>query len=64
MKVRKSPIKLYASPKAVIAQFLKLPGETRVNNIIQRIKNLDDNEAKTLLEKVLKEFAHRHHNIT
>ena len=64
MKVRKSPIKLCASPKAVIAQFLKLPGETRVNNIIQRIKNLDDNEAKTLLEKVLKEFAHRHHNIT
>ena len=63
MKVRKNPIKLYASPKAVIAQFLKLPGESRVNNIIQRIKNLNDNDSNILLEKVLKEFGHRHHDI-
>lgn len=63
MKVDKSPIKLYASPKAVIAQLLNLPGESRITNIIQRVKNLNDDEAESLLEKVMKEFASRHRGI-
>src|SRR5450631_2540847 len=64
MKVTKHSIKLYASPKAVIAQFLKLPGESRISNLIQRVKNLSDNEVESLLEKVMKEFALRHRDIT
>jgi predicted GH43/DUF377 family glycosyl hydrolase len=64
MKITKSPIKLYASPKAVIAQFLKLPGENRISNIIQRVRNLSDVEVESLLEKVMEEFASRHRDIT
>jgi predicted GH43/DUF377 family glycosyl hydrolase len=64
MKITKSPIKLYASPKAVIAQFLKLPGENRISNIIQRVKNLSDVEVESLLKKVMEEFASRHRDIT
>ncbi len=63
MKVDKSSIKLFASPKAVIAQFLNLPGESRITNIIRRVKNLSDEDVKYLLEKVMKEFAARHRNI-
>ncbi len=63
MKVTKSPIKLNASPKAVIAQFLSLPGEGRITNIIQRVKNLNNDEVESLLEKVMKEFASRHRDI-
>ena len=64
MKITKHSIKLYASPKAVIAQFLKLPGESRISNIIQRVKNLSDPGVESLLEKVMKEFAWRHRDIT
>ena len=64
MKVTKHSIRLYASAKAVIAQFLKLPGESRISNIIQRVKNLNDAEVESLLEKVMKEFAWRHRDIT
>ena len=63
MKVSKSPIKLYASSKAVIVQFLSLPGKSRVVNIIRRVKNINDDEVESLLEKVVKEFASRHHDI-
>ena len=63
MKITKSPIKLYASPKAVITQFLSLPGENRISNIIQRVKNLSEDEVESLLEKVMKEFASRHRDI-
>jgi len=64
MKVTKHPIKLYASSKAVITQFLYLPGENRISNIIQRVKNLQTDEVECCLEKVMKEFAFRHRNIS
>lgn len=63
MKLIKHSKKLYASQKAVIAQFLSLPGESRISNIIQRVKKLNDEEANSLLKKILKEFAWRHRNI-
>ena len=64
MKVTKNPLKLYASAKAVITQFLHLPGENRISNVIQRVKNLNANEVECCLEKVMKEFAYRHRNIS
>jgi predicted GH43/DUF377 family glycosyl hydrolase len=64
MKVTKSPLKLYASAKAVITQFLYLHGEDRISSIIQRVKNLKADEAECGLEKVMKEFAYRHRNIS
>lgn len=63
MKVTKNTIKLYASAKAVITQFLHLPGESRISNIIQRIKNIKEDQVESCLEKVMKEFAFRHRNI-
>ena len=63
MKVTKSPIKLYASAKAVITQFLHLPGDNRVSNIIKRLTILTEDEVEANLEKVMEEFAFRHRNI-
>ena len=64
MKVTKSPLKLYASAKAVITQFLHLHGADRISSIIQRVKNLKAHEVECCLAKVMKEFAHRHRNIS
>ncbi len=63
MKVNKSSIKLDASPKAVIHQYLYLPGEGRVKNIIERIKGFSETETEEYLSKVIKDFVGRHRNI-
>ena len=63
MKLIKEELKLYANPAAVITQFLHLPGEGRIINIIRRVKQLGDNEVDSLLEKLVKEFGWRHRNI-
>ena len=63
MKVIKNPIRLYASAKAVITQFLHLPGNNRVSNVIKRLTILTEDEAGGGLEKVMSEFAFRHRNI-
>ena len=63
MKVTKNVIKLYASAKAVITQFLYLPGDNRVSNVIKRLTILTEDEVETSLEKVMEEFAFRHRNI-
>ena len=64
MNIKKNPIKLYASAKAVITQHLSLPGENRISNIIHRVKGLNEDEVESCLEKVMKEFAFRHRNIS
>ncbi|MEP6948742.1 MAG: glycoside hydrolase family 130 protein [Ginsengibacter sp.] len=64
MNITKLPLKLYASPKAVITQFLSLPGENRISDIIQRVRNLHPDEVEFCLEKVMKAFAFRHRNIS
>ena len=63
MKVNKSSIRFYASPEAVINQFLHLSGNDRVKNIIERIKNFSEEEVKECLTEVIKEFDGRHRNI-
>jgi predicted GH43/DUF377 family glycosyl hydrolase len=63
MKVKKGNLKLYANPAAVITQFLQLPGEDRITNIIRRVKQMDDDEVNSLLEKLMKEFGWRHRNL-
>jgi predicted GH43/DUF377 family glycosyl hydrolase len=64
MKITKNSLKLYADANAVITQFLSLPGENRISNIIQRVKNLKAHEVELCLEKVMQEFAFRHRNIS
>ncbi len=63
MKINKSSVKLFASPKAVINQFLHLPGSDRVKNIIERVKRLSDDDVKKLLDEVMRDFSARHRNI-
>ena len=63
MNLIKSPIRLNASAKAVIAQFLSLPGNGRIKNIINRVKKLSGSEVDSLLEKVMNDFKNRHRNI-
>lgn len=63
MKVTKSPVKLYASHKAVIANFLNLPGSNRVSNVITRVKTLSDDEVELCLKKIMADFSNRHRNI-
>ncbi|HEV8084216.1 MAG TPA: glycoside hydrolase family 130 protein [Chitinophagaceae bacterium] len=63
MKVSKSSLKFYASPGAVINQFLYLHGTDRVKNIVERIKKFSEEEIKEYLQEVKNEFAGRHRNI-
>ena len=44
MNLVKSEIRLHANPKAVIAQYLSLPGSGRTENIINRVKKLSDSD--------------------
>ncbi len=60
MKVTKSSIQLFASAKAVIANFLYLPGINRVSDVINRVKNLSDDEVELCLEKIWADFSNRH----
>lgn len=60
MVIKKSPLKLYASPKAVIANFLQLPGTNRVQNIISRVTNLSEQEVAQLESNVIADFRKRH----
>lgn len=63
MKVVKHSIRLHASAKAVITSFLFLPGNKRIPNIIARVNHLTEEQTEESLNKVFKDFAHRHRNI-
>ena len=60
MKITKNSYKLYASAKAVITQYLFLPGTNRIKNIITRVESLSEEEATVSLNKVKVDFANRH----
>ncbi|MEP6616210.1 MAG: glycoside hydrolase family 130 protein [Ginsengibacter sp.] len=63
MKVTKNPIKLHATAKAVITQFLYLPGKDRIKNIVARLKKMDEKLVSEVLQKVIKNFGSRHRNL-
>lgn len=63
MKITKKNIRLYASSRAVITQFLHLPGNDRVKHVVEKIELMDDETALTCLEKVRKDFEGRHRSI-
>ena len=63
MNVTKNSVRLYASARAVIAQFLFLPGNDRVSNVVKRVNELPENDVDACLQKVMKDFAERHRNI-
>ncbi len=63
MKINKLPTKLYASSKAIVTLFLRLPGSDRVLHVIQRLENLNERYVEENLENVMHEFGNRHRNI-
>jgi predicted GH43/DUF377 family glycosyl hydrolase len=60
---KKSPIKLLASPRAVIAQYHNLPYAHRVTNIINRVEALEESEVGICLGEAITAFNHRHRNL-
>ncbi len=63
MTVQKSDVQLVANPKAVIAQFLSLPGNNRVINVIERVQKLSQKQTHDLLQETMKDFSNRHRNL-
>src|SRR5512146_1470516 len=64
MNIKKIPIKLHASAKGVITHFLFLPGKDRITHVINRLTILSEDEVEVNLDKVMKEFAIRHRDIS
>jgi predicted GH43/DUF377 family glycosyl hydrolase len=63
MKVIKSPVKLYASIKAVITLFLHLSVKERYKYIVDRVNRLNEEEADEVFKKVKVDFGKRHRNL-
>jgi predicted GH43/DUF377 family glycosyl hydrolase len=63
MNIRKNTLRFYASAKAVITQFLTLPGNNRVEHVIMRLDMLNENEVADLMNQIMQEFGGRHRNI-
>lgn len=63
MEVIKSSIRLLASPKAVIANFLHLPGNSRTQSIIARVKKMNEEEVTQIRNEVIEDFGTRHRDI-
>lgn len=56
--------KFYPDSKRVITRFYIPGGEGRGEFIITKVLSLSETEVKTILNGVLRDFAHRHRNIT
>ena len=63
MNLKKNDLKLYASPVAVITQFLYLPGKDRISNTVTRVAQMDEKEADNCFHKLIKDFEGRHRNL-
>src|SRR6266516_1485454 len=63
MQITKNPIRLHPSSKAVITQFLYLPGKNRIKNIVARLEKLEEKEVNEVLQKVMRDFSTRHRNL-
>ena len=63
MKIIKSPVKLTASVKAVIALFHQLPNDERVNNIVKRVEGMKEDAVADTFQNMMQAFAHRHKNL-
>jgi predicted GH43/DUF377 family glycosyl hydrolase len=54
---------LYASPNAVIANFLQLPGTDRVKNVISRIQRLTAEQVAQMTHELVLDYGKRHRDI-
>ncbi len=63
MKIQKQPLRLTASPRAVIALFLHLPGEARVLHLVQRVEGMPEAAVHVRMKAVMEEFGNRHRDL-
>lgn len=63
LKINKSPVRIYASAKAVIPRFLSV-NENRIQHIVNRVQRLSEVEAADIYNKVLTDYGARHRDIT
>ena len=63
MKIQKQPLRLTASPRAVIALFLHLPGEARVLHVVQRVEAMPEAAVHVCMKAVMEEFGNRHRDL-
>lgn len=54
----------YPDPKRVIARFFFPGPESRVKNIIKKVIEIDENQARQTLNQTLRNFSDRHRNIS
>ena len=64
ISVKRKENKFYPDSKRVIARFYMPGGEGRGQYIIQKVLPLSEDDVKTILNRVLSNFAQRHRNIT
>ena len=60
LKARRKSIVINPKIGRVITRPYLPSGEERIRKVIKRVLSLDENEACTILETVLREFSHRH----
>ncbi len=63
MNIIKNPVRLSATAKAVILQYLRLPGNDRIRNVVRRVVALPEEQVDLLLEELMKDFNARHRNL-
>ncbi|MCX6205450.1 MAG: response regulator [Bacteroidetes bacterium] len=62
--INRKPIRFYSDPKRVIARFFYPGPESRVQSIIQKVRDMPDEAAQLTLNQSLREFSSRHRNIS
>jgi predicted GH43/DUF377 family glycosyl hydrolase len=63
MDIEKTHLMLKPDPKRVLLRSFDPASEKQRTNIIGRVMNLSEDEAKKEFERISKEFGYRHHNI-
>ena len=63
LSVERKPVRVNPDPKRVIARFF-FNGNDRAKEVIQRVMELNENQAFGIISPLLQEYSKRHRNIT
>src|ERR1700744_2164797 len=63
LPVERKPVKVYPDPKRVIARFF-FNGNDRAKEVIERVMDISEDEAFSIISPLLQEYSRRHRNIT
>ena len=62
--VNRKTTRFYPNPKRVITRHFMADQESRARNIIQKVLSMSVKEHQALLNQILRNYSHRHRNIT